>query len=133
MAIDVKKIGSVVEQYMTDVITIVRPAEDAKVSIDPVTLEVVMRESHVYSGKAFVAPMGSPSDQTIGDVAKSRLYYEVAIPYDEAVTIQPQDVVRIIKSADSALKTRALVITGVIPTTFITHRRLSAYLDVLSS
>lgn len=133
MALDLQKIGSVVEQYMTDSILIVRRSEDEAATIDPVTLELELGEARVYSGKCFIAPMGSPNEAKVGELPTARMWFEVAIPYSSNVTVKPQDTVRVQRSNDAALKGRELVITGVIPTTFNTHRRIAAYMDDASA
>ena len=129
MAINLDRIGKVVERYMYDQVQIVRRPADASMTMNSTTLALTYTETTIFRGKAMVSAMGSPAGSNLGgNVPVARLTYEVAIPLG-AELIQPNDTIIVTAARDPQLVGRRLRITGTIPTTMVTHRRLAAVLD----
>jgi len=134
VALNLTGVRGVVNSYMLDTISVTRRAEDGSSVMNPTTMELTWPTTSVYSGQAFVAAMGSPSEQVVGTTQPvARLTYEVAIPYDETVEIKPMDDITVVTSQDAKLVGKKLIVTGIIPTTFVTHRRIAAYMDTPSA
>jgi hypothetical protein len=83
----------------------------------------------MYQGKAFISPMGSPSEQTYGGEEIHRTYYEIGAPRS-MVEIKVNDKVHVVSCRyDPLLVGRVLCVEGIIPGTFTVHRRIQAYMD----
>lgn len=129
MAINLDRIGKIVERYMYDQVQIVRRPTDGNITMNNTTLALTYTEATIYRGKAMVSAMGSPAGSNLGgNVPVARLTYEVAIPLG-AELIEPNDTVLVTVARDPQLVGKRLRITGTIPTTMVTHRRLAAVLD----
>ncbi len=129
MAINLDRIGKIVERYMYDQVQIGRRPVDSAMTLNDTTLAITYTEATIYRGKAMVAAMGSPAGSNLGgNVPVARLTYEVAVPLGSEL-IEPNDTVIVTVARDPQLVGRRLRITGTIPTTMVTHRRLAAVLD----
>lgn len=130
MAINLDRIGAIVGRYMYDEVTIVRrPGDEEDQTINPTTLVLTYAETTIYTGKAMISAMGTPADTELGgNVPVARLTYEVAIPLGTQ-NILPNDHIVVTKARDPQLVGRRICVTGVVPTTMVTHRRIAGYLD----
>lgn len=133
-ALNLPRLGKVVEKYMLDVVQILRRSGQAT---DPNTLVVTDTYAVLYTGKGFVTPIASPNNpgagsdpmnQSIGDTQITRIDYEIAVPL-AAGDFDPGDRVVLVSAYDPDLLGKIFIVTGPIPSTFASHRRLSAYMD----
>jgi hypothetical protein len=83
----------------------------------------------IYEGKAYVAPMGIPTNSKYREEDVAQTTYEIAIPYN-AAQVEPQDDVLVLTSAyNPKWVGYTFIVKGEIGSTFETHTRLSARLD----
>lgn len=134
MPLNLPRLGKIVEKYMLDTLEVYRKTSE---TTDPITLIVTPLYTTIFTGKAFVAPLNNPNNispgtdplnTSIGGMQMTRIEYEVAVPLDSG-DINPGDYMELITSHDPELLGKRFIITGPIPSTFATHRRLSAYMD----
>lgn len=125
-SLNLKPISAIVEQYMLDEITIVRPNEP---TLDATTLLLTKTSVEIYVGKAFIAPEGIPFDTTLGGEQMAQTRYEVAIPAD-SVAINPNDIITCDTSQfNPGMEGVKFIVVGQIESTFYTHRRLTCFKD----
>jgi hypothetical protein len=132
MPLNLDSIVSVAESFMVDEITITR-VTDADRHWNPSTGTESTTPQTIYTGKAFVSPMGSPGEQTYAAEDIRRTYYEIGAPRSMPA-IKPNDRLIVTKCRyDPLLVGKDLCVEGIIPGTFTVHRRITAYLDQSAS
>lgn len=132
MPLNLNPIAKIAESFMQDVITITR-VEDSDRHWDPSTGTETEVPRLIYTGKAFVSPMGSPGEQDYAHEDIRRTYYEVGAPRDIPL-VKPNDKITVSTSlSDPLLAGRTLCVEGIIPATFTVHRRITAYHDQSAS
>jgi hypothetical protein len=89
MPLNLDSIVSVAESFMVDEITITR-VTDADRHWNPSTGTESTTPQTIYTGKAFVSPMGSPGEQTYAAEDIRRTYYEIGAPRSMPA-IKPND------------------------------------------
>lgn len=125
MAINLTKIGKTAEKYMQDEISIVRKTGE---TLDPVTLQMTATYVTVYTGKAWVSPVGDPQNTSSGSKSVYRTQYEIGIPSSSS-EILPNDKVTITTTSMSSFVGRELYVHEEIIGTFSAFRRFKAYKD----
>jgi len=125
--INLNSIARTVEKFMTDTVTIQRRTGNV---LNEITLQSSPSYETVYTGKAFIAPMGDPAGTTLGGENVQRIQYEIGVPRTSA-EILPNDVVTVDVSADASLISAGstFYVHDQIPTTFLTHRRIKVFKD----
>ncbi|NIN66323.1 MAG: hypothetical protein GTO63_16860 [Anaerolineae bacterium] len=126
MALNLDRISKTVERYMADSVTVERKTGEA---MNPTTMVVTPTWQEIYTGVAFIAPMGDPEGTRLGGEDIERIQYEIAIPKDSE-RVLPNDRVTVDVSNDDSLVDTVFWVRDEIPTTFQTHRRLRAFRDV---
>jgi hypothetical protein len=130
MTINLDRMAKVAERYMLDQVQVLREETDASMVMNPVTLALTVDSTIVYTGKGMVSALGSAGDVTLGGVTPvAKITYEVAIPL-AAAEVKPNDVVLVTTARDPQLQGQRLRVVGIMPTTFLVSRRISAVLEV---
>lgn len=135
MPLDLDALAPVVEQYMFDTIEITRtPTMDEAVLDEGTGQYVTPAPAVIYSGKAWVAAIGTPAGNLRAMEDLARVQYEVGIPKAGGEVFKPLDVILVLSSKfDPSLAGERLELHGEIVSTFTVMRRLTAYLDVSRS
>lgn len=130
MAINLATIGRNLEKLMRDTVRVRRINGEA---YDPVTMAYTPSYEEIYNGIGYVVPMGDPESTLLGGKDVKRIQFEIGLPRS-APLIEPNDVIDVISSEDTVLTTMTdmIYVHDVVPTTFLTHRRVKGYRDVES-
>lgn len=125
-SLNLKPISAIIEQYMLDEVTIVRPSAP---TLNNTTLMLTKASVEVYNGKAFIAPEGVPFGTTLGGEQVAQTRFEVALPAD-SVAIYPNDIITCLTSEfNPGMEGMTFIVVGQVESTFYTHRRLTCYKD----
>jgi len=89
-ALPIRSIGAIVERYMFDTIRISRRTEQGAYFDQSKGQTVYPAPTVIYEGKAYVAPMGIPTNSKYREEDVAQTTYEIAIPYN-AAQVEPQD------------------------------------------
>lgn len=128
MALNLESIGRNLEKLMKDTVRVRRISGE---SYDPVTMEYTPTYDEIYNGIGYVVPMGDPESTTLGGRDIKRIQFEIGLPRS-APEIKPNDVVDVLATADAVLlsTTDMIYVHDIVPTTFLTHRRVKGFRDV---
>jgi hypothetical protein len=125
-AIDLDGIAITVEAYMIDTVDIKRQTDTL---MDVVTMEDTPVYTLIYSGKAFVSPVGDPAGTLRATEDVYRVQYEIGLPRT-AAEIKPGDQVWVTASNDPSFAiSEPLLVHDEVTATFFTHRRVKAFRD----
>lgn len=126
MALNLDPIVKVAESFMVDSIIVNRITDKLWDPSTGVNTDVL---AQIYSGKAFVSPMGSPGEQTYGGEEMHRTYYEIGAPRSMP-EVKVNDKITVTACRyDPLLAGKVLCVEGIVPGTFTVHRRITAYYD----
>lgn len=131
MTLNLKPYEKIIQAYMDDVVTVTRLVGGA---YNPALLKTVKTyEVVVANSKCLIAPMGGPGSHDYGHEDMERTYYEFGFPLATPL-IKPNDIITVVSSLrDTLMSGREFTVQGIIPGTFVIHRRVAAWTDQSAS
>lgn len=100
------------------------------VLMNPVDMEEDPVYETIYTGKAFVTPMGDPAGTLLASEDVYRTQYEIGVPR-ETPEVKSNDEILVIVSADPLFVASddPIYVHDIIHATFFTHRRIKGFRD----